>query len=174
MALGDAIQKRMEELAKRQPAVRKQLAAIAEWATLRAVEAAAEKTPPNTFEDGEIRGVHMITGELAQHWETDSQIVPSETGEQFTTTLANDKQYASYVNDGHDVDQHFVPGLYVDDGGVLAFEPAGKDKDGKKIGLMVGTKTKEVPGLYMKEAGIEKYREVAETELRKLAGEAFQ
>ncbi len=116
----------------------------------------------------------MITGELAQHWETDSQIVPSETGEQFTTTLANDKQYASYVNDGHDVDQHFVPGLYVDDGGVLAFEPAGKDKDGKKIGLMVGTKTKEVPGLYMKEAGIEKYREVAETELRKLAGEAFQ
>ncbi|MDE6901664.1 MAG: HK97 gp10 family phage protein [Lachnospiraceae bacterium] len=174
MALGEALQKRMEELAKRQPAVRTQLAAIAEGATLRAIAAAAEKTPPNSFEDGEIRGVHMITGELAQHWETDSRAVPSQTGEQFTTTLANDKQYASYVNDGHDVDQHFVPGLYVDDEGLLSYDPTGKDKDGKKTGLVVGTKTKKVPGLYMKEAGTEKYQEAAEAELRKLAGEVFQ
>ena len=49
MALGDALQKRMEELAKHQPMIGKRLADIAEGATLRAVDAAVEKTPPNTF-----------------------------------------------------------------------------------------------------------------------------
>lgn len=168
MALGDTLQKRMEELAKRQPAVQKRLAGIAEGATLRAVEEAAAKTPPNTYKDGEIRGVHSITGELAQHWSTDSRIVPVQSGGQFVTTLANDKQYASYVNDGHEMDKHFVPGLYVDDEGVLSMDPE------RDVGMMVGTRTKYVPGLYMKEAGEEKYKEVAETELRKLAGEMFQ
>lgn len=168
MALGDALQKRMEELAKRQPMIEKRLAAIAEGATLRAVEAAVEKTPPNTYEDGEIRGVHSITGELAEHWATDSQTVPSQSGRQFVTTLANDKQYASYVNDGHDVDKHFVPGLYVDDEGVLSMDPA------RDAGMVVGTKTKYVEGLYMKEAGIDKYKEVAGKELDKLAKEMFQ
>lgn len=168
MALGDALQKRMEELAKRQPMIEKRLAEIAEGATLRAVEAAVEKTPPNTYEDSEIRGVHSITGELAQHWETDSQTAPSQTAGQFATTLANDKQYASYVNDGHDVDKHFVPGLYVDDEGVLSMDPA------RNVGMLVGTKTKYVEGLYMKEAGIDKYKEVAEKELGKLAKEMFR
>ena len=168
MPFGDALQKRMEELAKRQPTIQKRLAEIAEGATLRAVEEAVAKTPPNTYEDGEIRGVHSITGELAEHWATDSRTIPDQSGGQFSTTLANDKEYASYVNDGHDVDKHFVPGLYVDDEGVLSMDPA------RDVGMMVGTKTKYVPGLYMKEAGVEKYKEVAEAELRKLTGEVFQ
>lgn len=168
MALGDALQKRVEELAKRQPMIEKRLAEIAKGATLRAVEAAVEKTPPNTYEDGEIRGVHTITGELAQHWETDSQTAPSQTAGQFATTLANDKQYASYVNDGHVMDKHFVPGLYVDDDGVLSMDPA------RNVGMVVGTKTKYVEGLYMKEAGIDKYKEVAEKELSTLAKEMFR
>lgn len=168
MALGDALQKRMEELAKRQPMIGKRLADIAEGATLQAVEAAVEKTPPNTFEDGEIRGVHMIAGELAEHWAADSQTVPGQSGGQFITALANDKQYASYVNDGHEVDKHFVPGLYVDDEGVLSYDPA------RDVGLVVGTKTTYVDGLYMKEAGVEKYKEAAEKGLGKLAKEMFQ
>ena len=168
MALGDALQKRMEELAKRQPMIEKRLAEIAEGATLRAVEEAAAKTPPNTYKDGEIRGVHTITGELAEHWATDSQTAPGQSGGQFITALANDKQYASYVNDGHDVDKHFVPGLYVDDEGVLSMDPA------RDVGMVVGTKTKYVPGLYMKEAGVDKYKEVAEKELDKLAKEMFR
>lgn len=169
MALGDALQKRVEELAKRQPVIQRRFREIAEGATLRAVEEATERTPPNTFEDGELRGVHTITGELAQHWSTDSQTVPLQAGtSQFATTLANDKDYASYVNDGHRMDKHFVPGLYVDESGVLSMDPA------RDIGLVVGTKTKYVPGLYMKEAGIEKYKEVTEEELRKLSGEMFQ
>lgn len=174
MAFGDALQKRMEELAKRQPAIQKRLAEIAEGATLRAVEEATKCTPPNTFEGDEQRGVHMITGELAQSWSTDSQTTPKQSGNDFSTTLASDQEYASYVNDGHDVDRHFVPGLYIDENGLLSYEPTGKDQKGKKIGLVVGTKTTEVPGLYMKEAGVDKYKEVAEAELRKFTGEVFQ
>lgn len=168
MALGDALQKRMNELAKRQPMIRKRMAEIAEGATLRAVETAVEKTPPNTYQGSELRGVHSITGELAQHWSTDSQIAPVQSGGRLITTLANDKEYASYVNDGHRVDKHFVPGLYVDADGLLSFDPVAD------VGIMVGTKTKYVPGLYMKEAGEDKYQEVAEAELSKLAGEMFK
>ena len=168
MALGDALQRRMEELAKRQPLIRKRFAEIAGGATLRAVEAAAEKTPPNTYEDGELRGVHTITGELAAHWGTDSQTVPVQTGTEFTTTLQNDKDYASYVNDGHRMDRHFVPGLYVDDDGLLSMDPA------RDVGMVVGTRTKYVDGLYMKEAGEEKYKEVSEIELNRLAKEMFE
>lgn len=174
MALGDAIQKRMEELSKRQAAFDARLATVAEGATLRAVEEAQDHTPPNTFEEGELRGVHMITGELAQHWETDSQTVPKRTGVRYTTVLANSQDYASYVNDGHFVKRHFVPGLYIDDDGLLSYEPTGKDKKGKKIGLIVGTKTTEVPGLNMKEKAVERYRETVEAELPGLAKEMLE
>jgi hypothetical protein len=76
--------------------------------------------------------------------------------------------YASYVNDGHRVDKHFVPGLTVD-GGMLQKAPAGTD-----TGLTVGVKTTYVPGLYMKEAGIGRYKTVVKTELDKRVREAFQ
>ena len=62
---------------------------------------AQNHTPPNTFEEGELRGVHMITGAMAQHWETDSQTVPVRAGSSYVTALANNQEYASYVNDGH-------------------------------------------------------------------------
>ena len=45
---------------------------------------------------------------------------------------------------------------------------------GQSGGMMVGTKTSYVPGLYMKEKAVEKFREVAEAELRKLPGEVFR
>lgn len=174
MALGDALQKRMEELAKRQSMIGQRLAAVAEGATLRAVEEAQDHTPPNTFGDGEQRGVHMITGELAQHWATDSRTVPLYSGSDYSTTLANNQEYASYVNDGHRMDKHFVPGLYIDEKGRLSYEPTGKDKEGKKIGMMVGTQTTEVEGLYMVDKAIDKYKDVTEMELRKFVKEMFR
>lgn len=161
MAMGDALRRRMEELAARQPQIAPWLSAIAQGATLRAVEAAVERTPPN---DGGLRGVNMISGELAQHWATDSRVTPVQSGDTFVTTLENDRQYASYVNDGHRLDKHFVPGLYIDDSGLLSRDLS------RDVGMVVGTKTTYVPGVYMKEAGVDKYAEVAETELRKLAG----
>lgn len=179
MALGDALQKRMEELAKREAALPRRFREIAEGATLRAVEVAMENTPPNTFEGDEQRGVHMITGEMAAHWKKASRTVPVQVGSDFCTTLENDRDYASYVNDGHKVDKHFVPGLYIDDNGLLSYEPKESErkkmkKAGKKIGLMVGTKTKAVEAMDMKDKALDKYKEVAEAELKKLAEEAFQ
>lgn len=168
MELGDALQRRMEELAKRQPMIDRRFAAIAEGATLRAIKEAQDHTPHNTFGEGEQRGVHMITGGLAQHWSTDSQTAPVRSGSTYTTTLANDKDYASYVNDGHRMDRHFVPGMYVGDDGLLSMDPA------RDVGMMVGTRTKYVPGLYMREKGVDKYSDVAESELRKLAGEVLE
>lgn len=166
MALGDALRRRMEVLAKRQPTISPRLAEIAEGATLRAVEAAVKATPPNN--EDRLRGVHMITGELAQHWSSDSQAAPTQAGGRYTTCLRNNKEYASYVNDGHRMDKHFVPGLYVDDNGLLSYDP------GRDAGLMVGTQTACVPGLRMKEAGIAKYEEVSQGELDRLAKELFR
>lgn len=165
MAMGDALRRRMEELAARQPQIAPRLSAVAQGATLRAIEAAVEHTPPN---DGRLRGVNTISGELAQHWATDSRTVPVQAGDSFVTTLGNDKQYASYVNDGHRMDKHFVPGLYVDGSGLLSRDLS------RDVGMMVGTKTSYVPGKYMKEKAVDRYKEVAETELRKLAGEVFR
>ena len=57
----------------------------------------------------------------------------------------------SYVNDGHRMDKHYVPGLYVDDDGLLSYDPAGD------VGMMVGTKTKYVDGLYYERS---RYRKI--------------
>ena len=48
------------------------------------------------------------------------------------TELNNNMQYASYVNDGHRVDKHFVPGLIIN-GNLLERSPDGSG------GLIVGT-----------------------------------
>lgn len=121
----------------------------------------------------------MITGELAQSWSTDSQTIPKKAGKDFATTIASDQEYASYVNDGHDMDKHFVPGLYIDDNGLLSYEPKEDERkkmeeQGKKIGMMVGTKTTKVEGLDIVKKALEKYDEVAKIELDKLAKEMFE
>ena len=68
------------------------------------------------------------------------------------------------------MDKHFVPGLLVDPyTGLLERVDPGMPG----AGLMVGTKTAYVPGLYMKEKGVDKYKEVVEFELNKLPGEVF-
>lgn len=57
MELGDALQRRMEELAKRQPMIDRRFAAIAEGATLRAIKEAQDHTPHNTFGEGDRKSV---------------------------------------------------------------------------------------------------------------------
>ncbi len=165
MALGDGMKRRLAELERCFPDVQSRIADIAQGATLRAVETAAELTPPNTFGNGELRGVNMISGELAEHWESDSSCTP--TGADFVTVLANNMEYASYVNDGHRMDKHFVPGLYVDADGLLSMDLS----EPKGAGLMVGTKTSYVEGLHITEQAIDKYDEVAREELDKLTRE---
>lgn len=170
MELGEGLSKRLAGLEKLAPDIPRRLAAIAEKATLRAVDEAAAQTPPNTFAHGELRGVNTISGELAQHWAADSQIVPVASGEELITALANDMEYASYVNDGHRVDRHFVPGLYIDEDGLLSMD-LGKPKG---VGLMVGTKTSYVEGLHITDKAIDRYDEVARAGLEKLTREMGQ
>ena len=110
-----------------------ELTAVAKGATIRAVEKAAELTPP-TLDD--LSGTNTRSGGMKQHGATDSRVVPVKRGSTYVTELNNDKQYASYVNDGHRMDRHFVPGLVINpESGMLEYNPDGKG------GIVVGTKT---------------------------------
>lgn len=165
-SFGSQMRKRFAELYKAGQDVPKIMTEVAEEATIEAVRVAAENTPPNGGEP--IAGTNMRSGDLAQHWSIDSDTTPVWTGSGTITHLRNNMQYASYVNDGHRVDKHFVPGLIVN-GGCLEMVPAGLDG-----GLTVGTKTTYVKGLYMKQKGIGKYRTVVKSELDRRVKEAFK
>lgn len=134
------------------------LAQVARDATLRAIEAASEATPP-TMDD--LSGTNTRTGELKAHWATDSDAEPKRVMRGYETTLANNKQYASYVNDGHRMDRHFVPGLVINDG-VLE-----RNMDGTG-GIMVGTRTTYVPGLHMTDKAEQAYDETVDAEILRL------
>lgn len=142
---GASIQKRLDELRKAQADIPRIINKVAEAATIAAVDKATEKTPPNGGTS--IAGVNARSGDLALHWTLDSVTRPVNG----KTELANNMQYASYVDQGHRVDRHFTSHLAIE-GGMLVGKPAG---DG---GLMVGVKTDYVPGRYMVDEAKKKYR----------------
>lgn len=139
----------LKRLQKAGVKVREIVIDAAKTGTMAAVETAAQHTPPNG--GAPIRGVNTRTGEMAQSWATDSQIIPTVSGNTITTALCNNKQYASYVNDGHRMDKHFTTHVAIENG-MLVGKPDGTG------GLMVGTKTSYIPGLYMKEKATGKYK----------------
>lgn len=148
---------RVKQLQAAMPKLKDRITSACENATIRAVEKAAEMTPP-TMDD--LRGTNTRSGEMKQHWATDSKTTPEVSGNKHTTYLANDKDYSSYVNDGHRMDRHFVPGLYINpSSGLLEYDPSAK------VGIVVGTKTSYVPGIHMVDAAIETYRETLKSEL---------
>lgn len=155
MSFGQATRKRFEQLRKQGENVPKIMAEVAEGATIAAVERATELTPPN---GAAIAGTGTRSGELAQSWAVDSTTTPVVTAGGVRTTIANNMQYASYVNDGHRMDEHFVPGLIIN-GNMLEKVPS------EKGGIMVGTKTPYVKGKYMKQAAIGRYRDIVRKEL---------
>lgn len=158
MSFGQATRKRFEQLRKQGQNVPKIMKEVAEGATIAAVERATELTPPNGGAD--ISGVNTREGGLGQHWTLDSTTKPIVSAASVTTILANNLQHASYVNDGHNMHEHFVPGLGIN-GGLLEMDPS------RHKGLMVGTKTKYVKGRYMKQAAVGKYKGVVKMELDK-------
>ncbi|MFR3238519.1 MAG: HK97 gp10 family phage protein [Acutalibacter sp.] len=134
-------------------------------ATVRAVEAAQEKTPPT---GGDLKGANTRTGAMKQSWATASQYSPKRQGDDYTTVLGNDMEYASYVNDGHRMDRHFVPGLVVNPySGLLEYNPDGKG------GIVVGIKTAYVPGVHMVDDAKGTYSQVLKKELKDI-GEVFE
>ena len=162
-SFGSQMRKRFEQLRKAGENVPKIMAEVAEGATIAAVETAVNNTPPN---NAAVAGTNTRSGEMAQSWQDASVTTPTVSGGNVTTTLANIMQYASYVNDGHRMDKHFVPGLTVN-GGLLE-----KTKD--NTGITVGTKTTYVPGIHMKEKAIGKYRTTVRKKLDKRVREAFK
>lgn len=159
-SFGSQMRKRLAELRRAQQDIPAIIDEVAEVATLAAVEKAAENTPPNG--GAKIVGPNLRTGEMAPAWATDSVTTPNRG----KTLLANLQQYASYVNDGHRVDKHFTSHLAIE-GGQLVGKP---DGDG---GLVVGTKTQYVPGLYMKEKAIGVYRDTVRRMLQQKVREAL-
>lgn len=155
-----SLQRRLQELKKAQQSLTPTLIKVAKGATQRAVEAAMDATPPKKG-TGSLKGTHTRTGELKEHWATDSVVEPLVTGGKYETFLRNDMEYASYVDQGHRMDKHFVPGLYVDENGVLNYDPTAK------VGLVVGTKTKYVKGEFMVDKAKEAYEKAVLTELDK-------
>jgi hypothetical protein len=153
------LQEYIKKLEAAQAALPEMLADVARNATLRAVEAAQDKTPPTA---DSLCGTNTRTGELKQHWATDSRTEPERQGGEIVTELNNNKEYASYVNDGHRMDKHFVPHLTVEPySGLLQIDMS------KPGGMMVGTKTTYVEGLHMSDAGIEAYKRTVKIETEK-------
>lgn len=153
------LQEYIKKLEAAQAALPEMLADVARNATLRAVEAAQDKTPPTT---DSLSGTNTRTGELKQHWAADSLTEPERRGGEIVTELNNNKEYASYVNDGHRMDKHFVPHLTVEPhSGLLQIDMS------KPGGMMVGTKTTYVEGLHMSDAGIEAYKRTVKIETEK-------
>lgn len=163
-SFGSQMRKRLEQLKKQGQDVPRIMAEVQEGATIAAVEKATRLTPPN---GSSLSGTNTRTGDLAEHWTTDSQTSPSVGGGTMKTTLANNMQYVSYVNDGHKMDKHFVPGLVINDGMLEKVDPS-------MGGIMVGTKTAFVQGKYMKEAGIGAYRTALRNELGKRVREGLR
>lgn len=124
---------------------------------------AKETTPPKP---GTERGTNTVTGNLASHWGYKYDIKENDT----RVTITNNVQYASYVDQGHRMDEHFVPWLYIDPftGQLSKHIPISGEK---LFGLVVGTKTKYVPGYYMVDKARERFFEVFDFLQKKSAKE---
>lgn len=157
------IQQRIQQLKKLQADIPNILSNAAEEATKIAVEATKDATPPKAGTGrGPYIGTNTVTGELKASWDKDSQIKPTDNGDRYTTVLANNKEYASFVNDGHRMDKHFVPGLYVNPNSGLLEYDANAD-----VGIVVGTKTLYVKGEFMVDKGKEAYKKAVRNILDK-------
>lgn len=158
---GEQFRKRLEELRSAGADVPKIIDEVATTATLAAIKTAQEYTPPNG--DASVANSHLRTGSMLAHWGTDSE--PNAINGK--TVLANKMHYASFVNDGHRLDRHYVPGLVIQGGFFERIPP-------ELGGMMVGTRKNYIKGLYMKEKAIDKYTETVEKELSKRIEERFK
>lgn len=154
------LEERVKQLQKIDIQIEQTIQRAAIDATLRAIEKAVEETPPTS---DDLSGTNTRTGELKQHWATDSKPFPVMRGDAYITYLANNRQYASFVDQGHRMDKHFVPGLVINkESGMLEFNPNGKG------GIVVGTKTQYVPGLFIVDKAKKEYQRVVRAELKKV------
>lgn len=149
-----------KKLHKQAADVEKIFAETSRGATLRAIEAASEKTPPVD----DLSGTNTRSGHMKEHWAADSISEPAKNGGEYATELKNNAQYASYVDQGHRMDKHFVPGLMLN-----PLTEKLEQVDRNAGGIMVGVKTKYVPGVHAAQAGHDAFEIASLTELRKIS-----
>lgn len=142
MAFGDGLRDMVQKYKGLQPELTAAIPAQLAETTGFIVRKVKEYTPA-TDEEKYNAGAH---GDLKAHWDQDSIVTPYRTGDGHTTVVANNLQYASYVENGHRMDKHFVPGLMLVDDVLVYDEAMAAAKAG---GITVGTKTKYVRGVYM-------------------------
>ena len=161
---------RTQQLQKLQASLPEMFRSAATEATKRAVQVTTDATPPKAGTGrGAYIGSNTLSGELKAHWATDSSVNAEQSGNRYKTTLANNMEYASYVNNGHRMDRHFVPGLYVNPhSGLLEYDPAAN------TGIVVGTKTAYVKGEFMADKGIKEYQKTIRDILDKKIAEAMK
>lgn len=160
MAFGNALKSRLDQLSRQRKNVPEILARIQTKAANEAIRTATERTPPTAEDNDPLRGTKTRAGNLKGAWAIDSKPDALVNGINYTSTLANNRIYASYVNDGHRMDMHYVPGLLVNPfNGLLELS------DPSAGGIIVGTKTQYVHGKYMREAAFATYRRVVENDL---------
>lgn len=152
------LEERIKYLKAQRPKIERRIWSACKDATIRAVEKAADMTPVGI--EKPLAGTNTRTSGMKQDWAAKSRTVPVKKGSAYATELNNDMEYASYVDQGHRMDRHFVPGLVINQqSGMLEFNPDGTG------GIVVGTKTKYVKGLFMVDAAKEEYKRVLRQEL---------
>lgn len=137
-----------------------------------AMEEAAKANTPNK-DDGKVRGFNVISNSLQDGWRAEFK-ESNKSNELGEVSLTNDKPYAPYVQNGHNVKKHFVPWLYKDELGTISYETFHAQP---MFGLVVGTKTNYVEGVDMigpaEKAFEEKFDELNKETLNNLKKEIF-
>lgn len=103
----------------------------------------AEKTLNDTVSVGEVYAKDLtpsVTGDAKGKWQT-AKAYKVVNG--FRARLYNNSSYIGYINNGHRMEPHFVPGEWV--GTVFDYNPFAKE------GVIMGAKTKYVKGKFMLE-----------------------
>lgn len=170
MSANISLQRRLGQLHKLKQDIPGIIRETMETATNAAITAAAEATPPKTGTGRGIAiGTNTTSGQLKGAWQRDSKPTPEQRGNEFVTELNNNQEYASYVNDGHRMDRHFVPHLYINpDSGLLEYD------ERMDVGIVVGTKTKYVKGEFMVDKAKKAFEDTITAELDKKISEAME
>lgn len=94
-----------------------------------------------------------VSGDAKAKWQTTNS---KKIGNEFIAKLYNNSKYIGYINNGHRMNPHFVPGEWV--GNEYKYDPKAK------TGVIMGAKTKYVKGKFM----LEKASGIAEKHLLKM------
>lgn len=164
MAFGDETRKYVAELERKGIEIKSVMQEVSNIAADSALKAAKDATPPTV--DGKLTGVGTRTGFMKSQW--DVWPTTAAYGE-FNVMLFNNTKYASYVDKGHRMDKHFVPGLILNYfSGLLERVP--RDEGG----IVVGTKTSYVEPLNITDKAREAYEKKVLAELDRRVKEVLE